>query len=731
MRHHSHLPHGLPIRQRGMATILIILLAGLALTVTALGIVHAVRGAQDKQITVHAATHAQAGAWAGVEVFRLYLQQIDQSTLEALSAGQEISIAIGGMALNATIVPNTVPSGSSAHQITANIRNQDSAARSTAVIQAVYAVTPGSTNAPPNCELPPWNDVLNIYNNLNMTGGITILGGDLANFNVDGSVNLGSASITGIKTLKATGGISIGSSISVDELYSNGNISLTGSAKVLSASALGNITANSSASQGVLNANGNIIISNGSVATANALGFITASSGGTHGTFTAAETISISNGTTAQANAQGNVTLTGGSATTVNSESNVSSNRQVATINANGSVTALSPANINAAGNVTLNGWASANVKSKGSVTINSGSLSSVLASGNLTFKGWGSAAGTIGGTLIKEQPNNSSVNVNVQPGLIVEVPTVDVVPMAPLSAFTLTRPRVDAYGLKASANYVFQRENGRMKVTVRNINGIADGDYYIGRYQVQDNDRVDYLCKEVNSSGLCTSPTSHAETRTICQGNSNQNACFSYANDTWSVTGKNLAPGVMWFESNLSLGSGNFYNTFIATGNIDTSGAHTTTAVNYAGYDIICLNQYPQNATTRFAGLYPTNFCNQTNTSLIGNSIGNIALLAGGYQGETFSGGRIELGASSRIYGSVIAGDLLLTGGNTTISGYVTAAGQGSGTSNIWDGSTTIDLRNLPSSYNPGGIPDMEEGCPAPPPPTLPEAKVMWSRYL
>lgn len=89
----------LPARQRGMATLMIILLAGLALTVTALGVTHAVRSAQDKQVTVHAATHAQAGAWTGVEVFRQYLKSINQASLEALAAGQAVSISLGDMAL--------------------------------------------------------------------------------------------------------------------------------------------------------------------------------------------------------------------------------------------------------------------------------------------------------------------------------------------------------------------------------------------------------------------------------------------------------------------------------------------------------------------------------------------------------------------------------------------------------------------------------------------------------
>lgn len=68
-------PHRLrlPKQQRGLATILIIVLAGLAITATSLGMMYAVRGAQETQISNHALVPAESKAWSGVEIMRLYL----------------------------------------------------------------------------------------------------------------------------------------------------------------------------------------------------------------------------------------------------------------------------------------------------------------------------------------------------------------------------------------------------------------------------------------------------------------------------------------------------------------------------------------------------------------------------------------------------------------------------------------------------------------------------------
>ncbi len=658
----------LPLQQRGIATLLIIMLVGMVLSVTALGVMYSVRTSQEQQVTVHAATHSQAGVWTAAEAVRLYLEKLDNTELIAFKPAEPLEFKINDNNVVAKIFPLDVDTAP--HHLRAEISYTDTAAKATSTLEVVYNITLSTGNPPPPPPPPPPDgdqNALTFSKNLNMSGSIIVLGGDAAIFNVDGDVNLGNASITGIKTINANGNIIIGSGIKVDNLYANGDITLTGSASVLTAASLKDITINSDASQGILNANGNITIKNGSVTTADALGFIKASSGRAHGAFTAGKTIEISNGSLSSANA---------------------------------------------VGNIDINGWLQlTTARSEGTITCPS-----------IYWQEFSSIQAKVA------TKNCAGENINAPWPVSVKT-------MLPITSITLIKPKVDAYSLKSSANYIFQIENNKIKVSVRNINSLPNGDYYLGEYNTQNNDRVDYLCKEVSDEGLCSVPTSYLESKTICQGNSNQNACFSFKNRTWEVTGKNLAPGIMWFEGNLALKNGDFYNTFIATGHIETGGNHVTTAVNYAGYQAICLNQYPKNATARFNNLYPTNFCNEK-TTLINNSIGNIALLAGGYVDARFEGGIIDLGGSSEIFGSVIAGDSPATVGNTIIHGYVTAAGQGSSVVSPFKGSTTIDLRNLPSGYNPGEIPDMG---------TTPGGggsgdgdgdgetiiKILWSRYL
>ncbi|MOA57421.1 hypothetical protein D3C78_1815940 [compost metagenome] len=60
-----------------------------------------------------------------------------------------------------------------------------------------------------------------------------------------------------------------------------------------------------------------------------------------------------------------------------------------------------------------------------------------------------------------------------------------------------------------------------------------------------------------------------------------------------------------------------------------------------------------------------------------------------------------------------------------------------GGGGSNSWGGNTTIDLQNLPPSFNPGGIPDMggdpscQDNCEPGDTEQPGQATLQWSRYL
>lgn len=496
------------------------------------------------------------------------------------------------------------------------------------------------------------------------------------NFNHD--VNLGGSITINSSTTTAQNAV-----INVQGAFNAGSLSLTGLKAI---NATGNVTLGSNSSVNVISSNGNVTLSG------------------------SASALTI--------NAMGNVVLTGAA--------------YAGAINANGTVSAQSTNNgaIVAIGDVTLGGATS--VKTKGSVTMDYSTVGTLYAQKNLTVTSSGSVgSGIIGGALSKPSWNNN-VNVTQQTGYTVAI--------TPLTALTLTTQTVDAYQLQSLANYVFDVDSsGYRKVTVANVNGIANGTYYLGNY---DGSHQDYLCTALATGSSASNPTcltpAVGSAVTICQGYSASNSCFAYStsNSTWSINGTSIAQGVTWFHGNLALGNGNYYNTFIATGNIATSGSFQVYAPSYAGYNGsvsgtnytptgICVNSF-------FPARYPTNLCTPTSnpTSYVytANPAANYALLAGGAVNGIYSGGNISLGSSNTIYGSVLAGNQLTTGGSTVVNGYVTAAGNGSSVTNSLGGSTTINLTALPPAYQPGaGLPSTGGGAST----STNNVQVFWSRYL
>lgn len=311
-----------------------------------------------------------------------------------------------------------------------------------------------------------------------------------------------------------------------------------------------------------------------------------------------------------------------------------------------------------------------------------SGTIGTLLAERDLTVEGWGGRMDArIGGTASYNQ-NNSAIKVERVPGLKV--------PISAPTPVTVQKTRVDANDYRALAHYRFSRDDaGQIRVQVRAINGIADGDYQLGK---NADGHDNYLCTRTQG-GRCATPT----VGRLCRGYSDYNRCLALDNQgNWTLNGDSLAPGIAWFDGNLNAGNGTYYNSFIASGNIKTQGSHQVYALNYIGYAGVCANP-------DYRGQYPRDFCDTGAQKLLSQTSGNIAYLAGHYEGTRYLGGDISLGSSNTVHGNVLAGNRLNSGGSTVIKGYVTVASQGSGGSNDWGGSTTIDLSKLPDSFHPG----------------------------
>ena len=685
--------------QRGIATILVILMVGVGLVTVSLGTLHTVRSAQERQLVAHAQINSQAGVWAAVEVVRRYLETLSAAQLGVLDTNQPWTITgTEGLTQAVTITGIVTPvMPSMPFRITAQVQAMAAAAKSSSVLEVVYEVRPGT--APDSFEL---NGILDFYNDLNVGGGITLNVPGGANFNVDGDFKAESASVTGIGLgrLGVTGDIVIGSAIDAKEVWGR-NILLKGSASVKQAYAFG------------------VPVDEGGTV---AGGEVTAKAATCCGNFT------MTGGTSAEGvHANGDAILTGNAVPLVEARGNVEITNTVAT--------GVAKANKN----LTAKGWGdAASFEAGRDIFLVGGVIAKgVTATRNITCSNSWQKYPSLraGGVITNCNPNNLTNNhANLDPDPIF-------IPMEKLPPVQLARPVVNAWPLRASANYAFELVNGHLTVTVKNVNGIPDATYFV---KGNSNNPREYLCKSV-ANNFCSEPVIP-----FCNGYSANNACFSAATTggitTLTIAGKSMPPGVVWFKGNLHLSNGIYYNTFLATNNISTGGSFISYALNYAAAyktnpsdatrkNAVCKNEFDATVKSNdFATLYPTNYCGSDGT-YTPNALGNIGMLAGGYDpaintesNSIYAGGYINLGASNSIYGTVVAGNLLNTGGSTKIYGYISAAGlQMSDADNNLGGSTVADVTNLPDGYTPNEIPDMSGGTPG----VTAEARVLWTRYL
>lgn len=693
--HTQHLPvKRAARRQAGFVNVLLVILAGIgAMALTAVGL-HSIRSAQDQQTSLHANTQAVVRAWDGVEVLRRYLGLLSADELKALGTGD---LAIQGLAnVAATIVSSNLVGDN--YRVVADVTG--SGVGASATVRITYAVASsgnsgggGGGAGGTNTSL---DSVVHINSDLELTGGIEVLGGDNARLWVSGNVDL-SGSVTGIAEICSNGNVSITAGITVTNICSNGSLTLGGSAKVVTATVKGDVTFNGGAtSVNTITANGNVTLSGGSASAGivSTRGSVSVSGNAQASVVSSEGSIDWSSGNSASSlTANGSIAYAGGNNGTV------LSSRSTVSVSGNGNVTDLT-----ALGNISImTNWGL-------------GVQGTLLGGADLTYQpqifvNTGTVKGSVTPTST-HQNWHPKVNVTSNAALVVNPTTVAV---AEINITEPAAPKVDVYALKDSSNYVLEYLDGLRKVTVRNVSGINDGTYYLGDVVRNHNTLPDYLCTSVNASGKC--PSAEYDTaRTICQGFSANNGCISYASNkaTWTLNSQSMAPGIVWVDGNLSLSNGTYFNSFAAAGDISTAGSMKTYAPNYAGYNAVCADTgtstYGVTRDSRLSGLYPKQFCG--NGSYTAVSLGNVALIAGGYKGDTYVGGNINLGASNEIYGSVIAGNLLTTTGNTTVHGHIQVGGQGSAAKGKtkWTGHTTIDLRNRPSSYDPSDVPCMDD---------------------
>ena len=514
-----------PAAQRGFATILIVLLMGLAIAASALGTAYYIKTSQQTLVMSHALTNAQSGTWSGVEVFRKYLDQYvgkvkNKSDIEIEAEinklkGESFTLnVINGRTLNVKNVNvevlNTTPK---TYRVSANIQNLSSMSESSATIQVVYLISLGKGNNTTNNNTSV--NAIDIYGDLKVVGGIEIKGGKNAVVNVHGNFESTGNTFIGVNELNVTGNVTLnGGGERIGTIVSNGDVDLGAGSEVNFVYAKGKITVNTGNQVGEMYADKDIIITNGSVKVANTLSNISLSGGGTGTILIAGGDITVNNGSAGNADAQGSISFTGNSANTLTAGRKITVNNGVI-------------GTVKAKGEIEVNGGSISNVLAKGNITVNSVGVTLSKSTTEKTFicnaDSWNQLESIYAKNIEYKKLNcaKSSDNaINTS-----STPTVNFSSEEPKQPSGSTKAVVVKDGILvnvldnlADANYIFSIDSkNRIKVKVQNVkdqttNVDYSGDYYLAKIRIGGNkdwigdEYTGYLCKELqeNDNQFC-----------------------------------------------------------------------------------------------------------------------------------------------------------------------------------------------------------------------------------
>jgi len=638
-------------RQRGAATVLTALLVGLAVMASTFAVVQYVGTSQDQSVTTHAQTQAQMNAWLGAEVVRQYLANLTvtqrDSLLTAVQAGPAAGTALT-LSTGSDIILAKLMNSSSASIFVAQITGTTavgSKAQSKVTLDVRYGVVYKSG-------LPDPTIALTAGMNTKLSGSVNVIGGTAAQktFSIDGDLVSSHYTATGLDTLNVSGTVYLDSSSGYSTINSNCDVYLTQGSYALTVNARRHICGSGSSHVSTqATANGSI-----NLATANN-GGLSAIGGTSFPLDTCAATSTAANAATNTAATCPGPDPARGPGVDMYTSSN------------NGSAT---------------------KVTTLANVYIGSGSIDDLWAGGNLYVIGnsnptiSGKVGGNITGTFNKANVTTGGGTPPITPVSKVVVPT--------------STP-FNANDYRTSANYAFHVSGTQLLVDVKNVNGVANGTYLLGN--ANGNASYDNICSTANTT--CNGQTL---VMNVCAAGGN--GCITQSGTGWRVD-KELQPGVVWFDADLTVNNGPYYNTFVTTGNVTTLGNHSVYAPNYAGYSGICTTAGGTAITN-----YPSNFCvNGAFVSSAASGLGSYAYAAGSFTGTyaaaSYVGGNVTFAGGSTVYGYVLAGNGITTAGNVTVHGYLVTQGlkgKQSGNASSLDGSTVIDLTNLPSTLGGGG---------------------------
>lgn len=766
-------------KQRGVTTILIVLMVGLGVSVAVLGAAYTLRSTQQQQLTTHAVTAAQAAAWRGVEIIRTFLTTLDAGDLDSLE-GKPITVAdkatSGSLGITATVTGVQEISSGTHYRITAQVtgRAGEGDALTTSTVEVVYEIAPGGSlpsPAPSVCASLPTSPLI-LNGDVDYSGGglsVTNTGGDYNNVAISGDLTIGSGSTAKISgCVKGDATLSGGGITSNGHLYSEGTISISNmsepSGTTLWAKSI-NITQHGG-SYTTIRAGGysTTVVANGSTVG-------TAVVGGVLLGTTVPDPVALpwTQGTVMPLNT-GNVVIVLGDGTeylldmstvSIDADTGEVSNTSAAERLAGTGdselpdsfhfrSTAIHGGDIgimqhtvgtlwghaitaSGHGGTYTNLWSNGDLKLTASGTITNltggGWMWVSGANGDIYNEGqpWESASysnfptingmGSIAGNLYYSSTQREMPDKYLSQAVAnLTVRQTGTTPGLPGVPYCDTRlDAINADNYKASANYVFEFVNNVPQLTIQNVRR-ANGQSIDGVYKLRNPDSTE--------QALLTALF-------ICDYSIQNNPGCLQNGANWSLTGVTRIPtGVFWFDRNLTISGTevDLLATLVSKGDITLtqSGHRDLYAPNFSTPTLVCDgNFYPSNLCTRETGAWAfTTWTDDTGGIHTGQPIANSALIT--------EAGLTALGWT--IHGNVSLGEQFASGANTTtIYGSMSVGANQPSTTTVSQGGLAIVVPTISDNlYLPVCSPSTGSGTPGSGSGSgSPQATVLWARYL
>jgi hypothetical protein len=672
------LPKKSPQAQRGIATIIVVLMVGFTLLVATMGLFSLVRSTQDQAAANHASIQSQPKVWNATELVRQFIftlntngtliAQIFNASTTAVPITQT---GTTGLTMSVVGCQNTDGSGnctntSDSYYATVNITaltDPGTKAASTSTVEVIYLVTEAinSGGGPPVAT----DDVIVFNDNVTLDSNITLINntGYPYNINITGDL-YAKSNIIGFDVINVEGNVTLESNPEdIKRINANGNIKVDA-----------NLNKDTSGCQPNL-------------------------SGYTIGDDELVEVPTRACSTAMYS--RGNICLTSNAYTNNIAKANgfvysdTSGDGQFTDVVAIGS-----------------SDWGGSQICGSNSkaVDISDNSKSITLPNG--------------------ENYDKSGSTTIIRDDAITPVPLVDI----DVGLF-------NAFDHEGNANYVIKRVSGKTKVTVTDINTILDGEYFLrsGKLCTQDNNST---CINGGNFKLCGNNTSDcfsgSSTFTVKDTGTSTNGMIKqgviWVDGNLKLEGDGLYYNTFMATGNITV-DGNHTVYAVNYAGYDGNGlTYDDDILGLEGNNVrgICPNSGGGSRAPVSTTYYPTNFCDNPDPTdfndAFGGGIGNFTLTAGSIDpgDSSYDGGDITITSNVSQYGSLIAGNRVYADSNINIHG--TLSGESNRSSGTHTLSSNINIYTEPvATYTPGNTinPGVASNG------LVTDVAVLWSRYL